>query len=64
MEERNHEELSRAEELGDLLQDVALGKKTATDDEVTQATKELDELLPDAHVPDTDGDPRRPFTPR
>lgn len=31
-----------------LLQDVALDKRTATEDEVNPATKELEALLPDA----------------
>lgn len=44
--EQNSQDLLRAEELIDFLQEVALGKRTATDDEVNQATKELDEFLP------------------
>jgi hypothetical protein len=38
---------SRAGELVDFLQDVALGKRYATAAEVSDATKELHKLLPD-----------------
>jgi hypothetical protein len=37
---------ARAEELVDFLQDVALGKRQATDKEIEDATKELDKYLP------------------
>jgi hypothetical protein len=35
-------------ELVDFLQDVALGKRAATEEEIEEAQKELGELLPDA----------------
>ncbi|MGB7603213.1 MAG: hypothetical protein WBM24_23120 [Candidatus Sulfotelmatobacter sp.] len=41
---------ARASELVDFLQDVALGKRKATDAEVDQAQKEFDKLLPDAEA--------------
>ncbi|MGO8854399.1 MAG: hypothetical protein ACLQO1_01625 [Steroidobacteraceae bacterium] len=40
-------EQKRAEELTDFLQDYALGKRDATEQEVEAAQKELDELLSD-----------------
>lgn len=41
-------ERSRADELIDFLQDVGLGKRDATEQEVEDAQKELDNLLLDA----------------
>jgi hypothetical protein len=40
-------ELSRAEFLVEFLQDVALGKRTATARDVNEAKDELDKYLPD-----------------
>jgi hypothetical protein len=39
--------LTRAEQLIDFLQDVALGKRAATEREVYEAKVELDQYLPD-----------------
>jgi hypothetical protein len=39
---------SRADELVDFLQDVALGKRKATEQQIDDAQEELNQLLPDA----------------
>lgn len=44
--------MSRAEELADYLEAVALGEREATDAEVDEAISELDKLLPDLPAQD------------
>ena len=46
---------SRAEELLDFLQDVALGKRKASEREIGDAIKELRAHLPDAENPEDEG---------
>lgn len=43
---------SRAQELVDFLQDVALGKRKATEQEITEAAEKLEQYLRDAEPDD------------